>query len=210
MIPMTDDDPHSPRPHNPSAPESVAQGSRDVTELLLRWNSGHKEALDDLMPLVSGELRRLAQAYLRDESRAQTLQPTALVNELYLRLIDRRRVSWENRAHFFGFAATTMRRILVDHARSLQSAKRGGGQRPVSIEAALGLAIAQDVDVLRLDEALKTLAKLDPRQARLVELRFFVGLSIEETAEVLDIGRATVGRDWVTAKAWLHRELSKT
>lgn len=183
---------------------------RQVTDLLLRWNNGHKEALDDLMPLVSGELRRLAQAYLRDESRAQTLQPTALVNELYLRLIDRHRVSWENRAHFFGFAATTMRRILVDHARAIQSAKRGGGKKPVSMEAALGLAVPQDVDVLRLDEALKTLAELDPRQARLVELRFFVGLSIEETAEVLGIGRATVGRDWVTAKAWLHRELSKS
>lgn len=203
---MTRDEPSA---IDPDEPGSDTVPARDVTDLLLRWNSGHKEALDDLMPLVSGELRRLAQAYLRDESRARTLQPTALVNELYLRLIDRRRVRWENRAHFFGFAATTMRRILVDHARAVQSAKRGGGTRPVSMEAALGLAVHEDVDVLRLDEALKTLAELDPRQARLVELRFFVGLSIEETAEVLGIGRATVGRDWVTAKAWLHRELSK-
>ncbi len=180
----------------------------DVTDLLLRWNAGHKEALDQLMPLVVDELHKLAEAYLHNESKAQTLQPTALVNELYLRLVDRRRVTWQSRAHFYGFAATTMRRILVDHARAVRSAKRGSGQKPLTLDAAIALPSQPQVDLLNLDGALNDLAKLDPRQARLVELRFFAGLTLEEAAEVLEIGRSTAGRDWSSAKAWLHRELS--
>ena len=190
-------------------PKDTPRSETDVTELLLAWNDGHKEALDQLMPIVVDELHRLAAIYLAKESSADTLQPTVLVNELYLRLVDRERVQWQNRGHFFGFAATTLRRILVDHARNRHAARRGGGQRPVSLDTARRLAGGRPIDILELDQALSDLAKLEPRQARVVELRFFVGLDLHEVAEVLGVGRTTVTRDWSTAKAWLHRELSR-
>ena len=180
--------------------------ANDVTDLLLAWNAGHKEALDKLVPLVTEELHRLAAIYLKRES-GTSLQPTALVNELYLKLVDRKRVSWENRAHFFGFAATAMRRILVDHARVRLSVKRGAGYAPVTLEDAGLIASPKDIDVLALDFALKELAELEPRMVKLVELRFFAGLTIEETVEVMGISHTTVKRDWRTAKAFLLNRL---
>ncbi|MEM1204320.1 MAG: sigma-70 family RNA polymerase sigma factor [Acidobacteriota bacterium] len=187
----------------------MTERRQEVTELLLSWNDGHKEALDHLMPIVADELRQLARGYLNDERDSHTLQPTALVNELYLRLVDRRRVTWENRSHFFGFAATTMRRILVDHARAHRTEKRGGGSETLVLDEAMALPDQREIDLVALDDALKDLEKLDPRQGRLVELRFFAGLTIEEASEVLGVGHATVSRDWKTAKAWLHRELRR-
>ncbi|HEX9733532.1 MAG TPA: sigma-70 family RNA polymerase sigma factor [Thermoanaerobaculia bacterium] len=181
----------------------------DVTGLLRDWNRGNKEALDRLMPLVISELRRLARRHLEGERGSHTLQPTALVNELYLKLIDRKEASWQDRAHFFGFASRTMRRILVDHARSQRAAKRGGGASAFSLDDTLGVSGRRDVDLIALDDALSALARLDPRQSRLVELRFFGGLSTTEAADVLGVGVATVGRDWASAKAWLFRELSR-
>jgi RNA polymerase sigma factor (TIGR02999 family) len=179
----------------------------DVTDLLREWNQGNKQVLDRLMPLVMSELRRLARRHLARERAGHTLQPTALVNELYVKLIDRKRVSWEDRAHFFAFAARTMRRILVDHARSQHAAKRGSGVTAISLDEAIDVPGRRDVDLIALDDALTALARLDPRQSRLVELRFFGGLSTTEAAEVLGVGVATVGRDWASAKAWLFREL---
>ena len=187
----------------------MPDSTHDVTQLLLDWNDGNKAVLDRLMPLVTDELRRLARHYLNQEKPGHTLQPTALVNEVYLRLIDRQRVDWQNRAHFFGFAATTMRRILVDHARAQRSAKRGSGVRAISLSQVKGVALPQEVDILARDEALQRLTKLDPRQARLVELRFFAGLTLAETSEVMEVSEATVSRDWVSAKAYLHRELTR-
>jgi RNA polymerase sigma-70 factor (ECF subfamily) len=185
----------------------AAMVADDVTGLLREWNRGDKAALDRLMPLVAGELRKVAGAYLRRERAGHTLQPTALINEVYLKMVDRQKVDWRDRAHFFAFAACTMRRILVDHARVHRAGKRGAALT-VSIEAAGDLVSApRDIDLLALDEALDALTALDTRQARLVELRFFVGLTIEETAEVLDVATATVSRDWLTAKAWLFRRL---
>ncbi len=181
----------------------------DVTALLQEWNHGNKEALDQLMPLVINELRRLAQRHLGGERVGHTLQPTALVNELYFKLIDRQRVSWQDRAHFFAFAARTMRRILVDHARSRRADKRGSGVKAISLDEALAVPGGRDLDLIALDDALDALAKLDERQSRLVELRFFGGLSTTEAAEVLGVGVATVGRDWSTAKAWLFHELQR-
>lgn len=181
---------------------------QDVTALLLAWNRGNASALDDLMPLVADELRKLADHYLRGERPNHTLQPTALVNEAYLRLVDRKRVSWRDRAHFFAFAATTMRRILVESARKKRSAKRDAGARLLTLTEAEAIAGRDRVDVLHLDHALNALAALDERQARLVELRYFGGLTIDETAEVLEVGPATVSRDWATAKAFLYRQLS--
>lgn len=180
----------------------------DVTELLLAWNGNNKEVLDRLVPIVADELHAIAVAYLRSERRAKTLQPTALVNEVYMRLVDRERVDWRNRSHFFGFAATTMRRILVEHARARRAEKRGGEVEPLTLDGAelagRGPTVRQpDIDILALDIALGELERLDPRLARVVELRFFAGLNLDETAEVLDIGTATVGRDWRTAKAFL-------
>ena len=182
----------------------------DVTSLLIDWNRGDRRALEQLVPLVHGELRRLAGAYFDREPVGHTLQPTALVNELYLRLIDLRRARWQDRAHFFGFAATTMRHILVDHARALRTTKRGKDLRRIALEDAAGIAdetAGGDVDLIALDQALRGLAELDARQSRIVELRAFTGLSLKETAEVLGISEATVGRDWVSARAWLFREL---
>lgn len=167
-----------------------------------------KEALDELMPAVYDELRRQAARYLRREKAGHTLQTTALIHEAYLRLVDQRNVQWQNRAHFFGIAAQMMRRILVDHARTKKRAKRGGSDVKVSLADATIPVNERDLDVVALDEALTRLAEIDEQQSRVVELRFFSGLTVEETAEVMGISPATVKRDWSVAKAWLHRELS--
>ena len=184
------------------------QSTEGITELLIDWGKGDQAALEKLMPLVYNELRRLATAYLRRERASHTLQPTALVNEAYLRLIDQRNAQWQNRAHFFGISAQLMRRILVDHARQHQAVKRGGSnQQRLSITSVEEIATQPAVDLLALNEALDELASLDPQQAQIVELKFFGGLSIDETAEVLGISHATVERDWKMARAWLRRQL---
>lgn len=183
--------------------------SEQVTSLLLRWRSGDKAALDALMPLVYAELRRLAHCYLQRERRDHTLQSTALVHEAYARLVGQNLPEWQNRAHFFGVAAQLMRQILVDYARSHRAAKRGGSVCRLPLEDAESRAAATDVDVVALDEALQSLARLDPQQSRVVELRFFAGLSIEDTSEFLGISPSTVKRDWNTARVWLYRELDR-
>ncbi len=180
---------------------------RSVTELLAAWNRGETGALNELLPQVTDELHKIARAYMRDERPDHTLQPTALINECYLRLVDREVVSWRNRAHFYAFAAKTMRRVLVDHARARQAGKRGGGYEPVTIEGDLGSTTPRVIDLIAIDEALRRLTELDERMAKLVELRMFGGLNIRETAEVLQVGDATVTRDWARARAWLTREL---
>ena len=167
-----------------------------------------KEALDKLMPVVYDELRRQAARYLRREKAGHTLQTTALIHEAYVRLVDQHNVQWQNRAHFFGIAAQMMRRILVDHARGKRRAKRGGSDVKVSLADATMPVEERDLDVVALDEALTRLAEIDEQQSRVVELRFFSGLTVEETAEVMGISPATVKRDWSMAKAWLHREIS--
>lgn len=182
----------------------------DVTQLLVNWSKGDRQALEQLTPLVYGELRRLASRYLRRERPGHTLQSTALVHEAYLRLIDQRYVQWQNRAHFFGIAAQIIRRILVDHARAHQAQKRGADACVLSLDEAVAAPVKRDLNLVALDDALEDLARLDPQQSRIVELRFFTGLSIDETAEVLGISPATVKRDWVVAKAWLHRQLSRS
>ena len=191
---------------------SPAEPQRDITQLLKAWSDGDSSAGSLLMTAVHDDLRRQAARAMRHESPTHTLQPTALVNEAYLRLIDQSRVEWRNRAHFFGVAAQLMRRILVDHARARLSAKRGGHAQRISIgdvePVDRASEMAQDVDLLALHEALERLAKLDPEQERLVEMRYFSGLSIEETAEALHISPATVKREWAFARAWLRRELS--
>jgi len=184
------------------------ESSENVTQLLLKWNEGDARALEQLMPLVYSELRRLARNYLRRERQDHTLQPTALVNEAYLKLIDQKNARWQNRAQFYGVAAQLMRRILVDHARQHQAAKRGGPhQERLSITSAGQLADKPEVDLLALHEALEELKIFDSQQERIVELKFFGGLSIDETAEVLGISHATVERDWKMARAWLRRKL---
>lgn len=180
----------------------------DVTLLLLEWNRGDAEAREKLIPLVYCELRRLAGRSLRGERGDHTLQPTALVHEAYLKLIDQRRVRWRNRAHFFAVAAGLMRRILVDHARRRNAQKRGAGVARVSADETAAVPWARDVDVLDLDRALTELSGFDPEQGHVVEMRFFGGLSIEETAEALGRSKATVNRDWSMAKAWLHQRLA--
>jgi len=186
---------------SPSAPESISQ-------LLLRWSDGDSLAREKLMPLVYNELRRLARKYLRHERANHTLQPTALVNEAYLRLVDQHSVLWQNRAQFFGLAAKLMRNILVDHARSREAAKRGGQHYSVSVSELDRFSKSSEVDLVVLHEALERLAAYDNQKSRIVELRFFGGLTIEETAKVLGISHATVERDWKMARAWLRRELS--
>jgi RNA polymerase sigma-70 factor, ECF subfamily len=182
--------------------------SESVTQLLIDWSKGDQAALDKLMPLVYSELRRLASNYLRRERVGHTLQPTALVNEAYLKLVDQRNAKWQNRAQFFGIAAQLMRRILVDHARQHQAVKRGGSdQQRLSITSAEVLIKQPELDLLALNEALAELGRMDPQQGRIVELKFFGGLSIEEIAEVLSIGHATVERDWKMARAWLRKQL---
>lgn len=186
----------------------MAQAPQNVTQLLDEGSKGNKEALDQLLPIVYDELRRQAARYLRQELPGHTLQTTALIHEAYIRLIDQRNVQWQNRAQFFGIAAQLMRRILVDHARTKKRVKRGGSNLRVSLNEALAVTKGSEVDLIALDEALDKLAEIDPQQSRVVELRFFSGLSVAETAEVLDISPATVKRDWSVAKAWLYREIS--
>jgi len=183
---------------------------REVTQLLIDWGAGDQAAFDRLVPLVYEELRRLAHHYMAREHVGHTLQTTALVNEAYLRMVDQNRVRWQNRAHFFGIAAQMMRRILVDYARKRRYAKRGGELIRVSLAEAAGLTEERAADVAALDEAMKSLEVIDPQQSRVVELRFFGGLTIEETAEVLKLSRDMVNREWVTAKAWLYQEMSKS
>ena len=179
---------------------------QEVTALLQRWSGGDREALEQLMPLVYEKLRQLASVRLRGERSGHTLQPTALVHEAYLRLVGQKRVAWQNRSHFYGIAAQMMRRILVDHARKRGAAKREGGVHlMVTIEEVA--APDRDVELLALDKALTDLGRLDPRQARIVELRFFGGLTVEETAEVAGVSTATVKREWRTARAFLRREI---
>jgi len=183
--------------------------SHEVTQLLLAWSGGDRAVLDQLIPLVHEELRRLAKRQMGRERPGHTLQTTALVNEAYLRLIDSSRVQWQNRAHFFAISAQLMRRILVDFARARRNLKRGGKAQQVSLEEALEVAQEQGADLVALDDAMQTLATLDARQSQVVEMRFFGGLSVEETAEVLKVSPETVKRDWRLAKVWLLRELSK-
>jgi RNA polymerase sigma factor (TIGR02999 family) len=183
--------------------------TQEITQLLVAWNDGDAAALEQLTPLVHTELHRLAKRYMAGERAGHILQTTALVNEAWLRLIDWQNVEWQNRAHFFGLAAQMMRRILVDFARAQHREKRGGEALQVSLSEAANVAEEQGADLVALDDALQALEKLDPRQARVVELRFFAGLSLEETAEALNVSVATVRRDWSLAEAWLFRELSK-
>jgi len=173
------------------------------------WSHGDEQALDQLTPLVYDELRKMARTYLRRERSDHTLQATALVHEAYLRLIDQHSVSWQNRAHFFGIASQMMRRILVNHALARAAEKRGGGAEKLSLDETVSFPNQREIDLIALDEALKELERLDPQQTRVVELRFFGGLSIEETAEALRISPATVKREWSTARLWLRRQLAK-
>jgi RNA polymerase sigma factor (TIGR02999 family) len=185
----------------------MSDSPQDVTQLLAKWKSGDQGALEDLTPLVYNELRRLARAYLRRERPDHTLEGTALVHEAYLRLIDQRQVEWRNRNHFFALAAELIRRILVDHARARVAAKRGGSNLKLSLDESIAPAEEKDLDLVALDDALKALANADSQQSRIVELRYFAGLTIEETADVLSISPATVKRDWAMAKAFLKREM---
>ncbi len=181
-----------------------------VTQLLLDWSDGDQEALNRLIPLVYQELKRLARYHMRRERAGHTLQTSALVNEAYLQLIDYKRMKWKDRAHFMAIAAQAMRRVLVDHARSRQSLKRGGPEaRKVSLDEGATLADERAAETLALDEALTSLARLDPRKSRIVELRYFGGLEIEETAQVIGISPATVKREWSSARLWLHREINR-
>lgn len=181
---------------------------QEVSQLLIDWSNGNQAALDKLMPLVDRELHRLAHHYMRRENAGHTLQTTALVNEAYLKLIDQKHVHWKNRAHFFALSAQLMRRILVDHARGRQYAKRGGGAQRISFDEALVISPERGTDLVALDEALSKLTSIDPRKGKVVELRFFGGLSVEETAEALAVSTVTVMREWSMAKAWLYNTLN--
>lgn len=185
------------------------KSSEVLTQLLLDWGRGNREAQERLLSLVYADLRHLANCQLKRERRDHTLQPAALVHEAYLRLVDQTRVEWRNRTQFFALASQMMRRVLVDHARRRQAEKRGGEATLLALDEAQDLPTTRYIDIAALDEALKALAELDLRQSRVVELRFFGGLTVEETAEILSISRATVKRDWSTAKAWLFQELKK-
>lgn len=188
--------------------EENGEKSPQITQLLKEWSEGRREALDALMPLIYEELRRQAGRYLKKERGNHTLQTTALINEAYLKLIDQREVAWQNRAHFFAIAAQAMRRILVDYARERHREKRGGAAENLPLDEALTVASSEkSVDLVALDEALNRLAKFDARQARTVELRYFSGLSIDETAEILGVSNVTVRRDWDLAKSWLQLQL---
>jgi len=187
----------------------MTETNEDLTGLLIEWRGGRRGALDELMPLVHAELARLARSYLRRERSDHTLQTSALINEAYLRLVDQDRVQWQSRGHFFGICAQMMRRILVDHARRHKAAKRPSGHPRITYDDQVGPGRAPEVDVLDLHEALKKLAEIDSRQSRVVELRYFGGLTIEETAVALEVAPSTIKREWATAKAWLHRELSR-
>jgi RNA polymerase sigma-70 factor (ECF subfamily) len=183
--------------------------SKELTGLLLDWSEGDQSALEKLTPLVHEELRRLAHHYMRLERPGHTLQTTALVNEAYLRLIDQKRVHFTDRTHFFALAATLMRHILVDHARERQNLKHGGGAQRVSLDEALIVSANRHDDLMALDEALSRLADIDPRKSKVVELRFFGGLSVDETAEALGVSGVTVMREWSMAKAWLYNSLNE-
>ena len=188
----------------------MASDSDKVTRLLLEWGDGNQQALEALVPLIYKELRNLAHNFLYRERPGHTLQTTALVHEAYLKLIDQNDARWQNRAHFFAIAAQAMRRILIDSARKHAAAKRGGPQEELSLDEVADIALEPDSNLLKLDEALNELAKIDPRQSRIVELRYFGGLTIEETAEVLNVSPATVKREWMMARAWLHQEITET
>jgi len=179
----------------------------NVTQLLHEASNGNRQSLDQLLPLVYQELRSLADSFMRRERSSHTLQPTALVHEAYIRLIDQRNVNWEDRAHFMSIAAETMRRILVNHALAGNAAKRGGKETKVSIDEAIGFPGGAEIDLVLLDEALTNLASFDPRQSQIVELRFFGGLTVKEVARVTNLSTATVEREWRTAKAWLHDQI---
>ena len=188
----------------------MAAPAHTVTQMLQEWSdSGNRAALDELMPIVYDELRRQAARYLKHERQGHTLQTTALVHEAYVRLIDQAGVRWQNRAHFFGIAAEMMRRILVDHARKRHAAKRGGDALKLTLSEAVNSSGERDLDLIAVDEALTKLASLDQQQARVIELRFFGGLNVDETAEVLGISERTVKRDWSVAKSWIRRELRR-
>jgi RNA polymerase sigma-70 factor, ECF subfamily len=186
----------------------AAPSAHDVTQLLVAWSNGDQTAFEKLTPLVYNELHRLATTYMHREQSGHVLQATALVNEAYLRLVDCSDLPWQNRSHFIGFAAQLMRRILVDFARSRRSAKRGGAAHTVELDEAMLAPAACDVDLIALDEALAHLAGIDQRKSQIVELRFFGGLSVDETADLLRLSPRTVAREWNLARAWLHRELS--
>jgi RNA polymerase sigma-70 factor, ECF subfamily len=186
--------------------KSDKHGQDEVSTLLRAWSEGDQGALDLLTPIVYDELHRLARRYMKGERPGHSLQTTALVNEAYMRLVDYKRMQWQNRAHFFAVSAQLMRRILVDHARR-HNVKRGGGVKHVPLEEASQIGGGQEADLVALDDAMNALARLDPRKVQVVEMRFFGGLSVEETAEVLKVSPVTVMRDWSTAKAWLYREM---
>ncbi|HAF14464.1 MAG TPA: RNA polymerase subunit sigma-70 [Blastocatellia bacterium] len=183
--------------------------SDNVNQLLVDWGNGNQQALEELLPLIYNELRHLAHNFLYRERPGHTLQTTALVHEAYLKLIDQRDARWQNRSHFFAIAAQAMRRILIDSARKHAAAKRGGPQEKLALDEAATVSLEPDRNLLALDEALKSLAVIDPQQERLVELRYFGGLTIEETAEVMDLSPATIKREWAMARAWLHQELTE-
>ena len=184
--------------------------SPDITQILRDWSGGDREALDTLMPLVYDELRRQASRFLRRENSDHTLQTTALIHEAYIKLIDQRKTDWQNRSHFFAIASQAMRRILVDHARTKHREKRGGHDLKLPLDEAMTVAgDEKSVDLVALDEALTRLEAIDKQQSRVVELRYFSGLSLEDTADVLKISRSTAARDWAMARAWLHRELTR-
>jgi RNA polymerase sigma factor (TIGR02999 family) len=184
-------------------------GSEEVTRLLIEWKEGNQASMDLLVPIVYDEMRRLAESYLRDERSAATLQPTALVHEAYLRLVGQHLPDWESRSHFFGVAAHLMRQILVDHARRQKSGKRGGGAPRASLDEALSFAPERSSEIVALNDALEALAKVDERKSRILELRFFGGFSVDETAQALGTSVATIGREQRMAEAWLHREMSQ-
>ncbi len=181
----------------------------DVTTLLRRWTAGDKSAIDQLAPLIYAELRKLAHRQLRRERRNRTLQSTALVHEAWLRLVDQKQAHWRDRAHFFAVSGQMMRRILVDHARAQHAEKRGGGASVLALDETMDMPAQRSLEMIALDDALNELARLDARQSQVIELRFFAGLSIDETAEALGVSKATVNRDWVTGRAWLLRELDR-
>ena len=191
-----------------SQPEEVA--ASDMSGILRAWSGGDQSALDKLTPVVYAELRRLARRHMNHERAGHSLQATALVNEAYMRLVDYKHMQWQNRAHFFAVSSQLMRRILVEHARKRNKVKRGDGAQHIALEDAGVMTSERPMDLVALDDAMNELARLDPRKAQIVEMRFFGGLSVEETAEVLNVSTVTVMRDWRTAKAWLHRELNGT
>jgi RNA polymerase sigma factor (TIGR02999 family) len=205
----------SPQPRRVSEKETAGEDAAlvptrsEVTRWLIAGSNGDAEALDHLLPLVYDELHRQAVRFFNRERAGHTLQPTALVNEVYLRLINQHDVNWQNRAQFFGIAAEMMRRILVSHARGRQAAKRGGAAQQITLDDGVAAAPQRDINLLALDEALTRLEQLDPEKSRVVELRFFTGLSVGETAEVMGVSPRTIDRQWQTAKAWLYREIGK-